>query len=127
MRDSKKWWWDPGCLGAYGEPALMEMHAEARESKPAGGSYSTGTCGSGRVPFGMWTVSSSHFAIRILNARRAVLPQCGSDTTLHVTAGGAHCRKEREIPQAWRPGCSWQVRGQRLLFFGGKSKEGTRN
>lgn len=55
MRDSKKWWWDPGCLGAYGEPALMEMHAEAKESKLAGGSYSTGTRGSGRVPLGMET------------------------------------------------------------------------
>ena len=67
-------------------------------------------------------VSFSHFAIRILNARWAVLPQPGSDTAPHVMAGGAHCRKEREILQTRRPGRSWEVRGQRLLFFGGKSK-----
>ena len=67
-------------------------------------------------------VSFSHFAIRILNARGAVLPQHGSDTAPHVMAGGAHCKKEREIPRPRRPGRSWDVRGQRLLFFGGKSK-----
>lgn len=33
----------------------MEMHAEAKESKSAGGRDSTGTRGSGRVPLGMWT------------------------------------------------------------------------
>ena len=42
-------------------------------------------------------VSFSHFAIRILNARWAVLPQHGSDTAPHVMAGGAHCKKEREV------------------------------
>ena len=54
-RETKNWWWCPGCLGARGGPALMQMQAEARESRPPGGRDPTGTRGSGRVPLGMWT------------------------------------------------------------------------